>query len=60
MVGDFVAKATALSNALQHTVNHLQTIQQELERNNPVAALQIKLERIESTRDRFEALEAAL
>ena len=60
MVGDFVAKATALSNALQHTVNHLQTIQQELERSNPVAALQIKLERIESTRDRFEALEAAL
>lgn len=60
MVGDFVAKATELSNALQHTVNHLQTIQQELERSNPVAALQIKLEFIKSTKDRFEALEAAL
>lgn len=59
-VGDFVAKATELSFALQRTVNHLQTLQQTLERNNPVASLQNTLERIESTRDRFEALEAAL
>lgn len=59
-VSDFVERATALSKALQHAVDHLKTLQQELESSNPVAALQIKLDRVESTRDRFEALEAAL